>query len=66
MPVSAKVANSRRSRSDPDHAPLIGSRAAHADKIAATCAGVSSGQTSRRLGRSGTGLRRLARDRPSR
>jgi hypothetical protein len=66
IPVSAKVANSRRSRSDPDHSPLKASRAAHADKIAATCAGVSSGHASRRLRRNGTGLRRLALDRPSR
>lgn len=66
MPVSASVANSRRSRSDPDHPPLAASRAAYACKIAVTCAGVSSGQTSRRRGRTGIGLRRLVRDRPSR
>src|SRR6266542_4341869 len=57
---------SRRSRSDPDHSPLAASRAALADKIAATCAGVSSGQASRRLRRTGIGLRRLALERPSR
>ena len=66
IPVSASVANSRRSRSDPDHWPLAASRAAHACKIAATCAGVSSGQASRRLRRTGIGLRRLDLDRPSR
>ena len=66
IPVSAKVANSRRSRSDPDHSPLAASRVAHACRIAATCAGVISGQTSRRLRRSGIGLRRLVPDRPSR
>ena len=66
IPVSASVANSRRFRSAPDHPPLAASRVAHADKIAVTCAGVSSGQTSRRLGRTGIGLRRLVRDRPSR
>jgi hypothetical protein len=66
MPVSASAAKSRRSRSDPDHSPLKASRAAHADKIPATCPGVSSGQASRRLGRTGTGLRRPERDRLSR
>ncbi len=66
MPVSAKVAKSRRSRSDPDHSPLAASRAAHPDKIAATCAGVSSGQVSRRRARTGIGLRRVVRERPSR
>ena len=46
--------------------PLAASRQAHADKTAATCAGVSSGQASRRRGRTGIGLRRLVLERPSR
>ena len=43
MPVSASVASSSRSRTDPAQLPAAASHRAHSSKIASICGGVSTG-----------------------